>query len=225
MRITTSRPIAIAAALGSVAIATAGTGIATAANGGSLILGHRNHSGTTTTLATHHGVPLALRGPKSAAPLRVSSHHKVAHLNASLLDGKTATALATSGSGAQIDPHAYPHGLALTTQVHFATAVAATAKLKAGSYAVTATAVTRGGGSFGVTCIVGTGTDPDDAYSQSINNSGDWEPQAQTLLATLAKPGKLIESCESGDSSGLLYEAGITAIRVAHANAGSALKP
>jgi hypothetical protein len=42
-----------------------GLGVATATNGGSLNLGHRNKATSTTTLADRQGIPLSLVGKKS----------------------------------------------------------------------------------------------------------------------------------------------------------------
>ena len=68
-----------------------------AATGHPLVLGHRNTAGHTTTLVnTGKGPALALHGKKSHPPLSVGSKKKVKHLNADLLDGRSAGSLANS---------------------------------------------------------------------------------------------------------------------------------
>lgn len=83
-----------------------------AATGHPLVLGHRNTAGHTTTLVnTGKGAALALHGKKSSPPLSVGSNKKVTHLNADLLDGRSAGSLAnsvivyqlrTNGSGSRV---------------------------------------------------------------------------------------------------------------------------
>ena len=72
-------------AIGALSIVVGGLGVATAANGGSLILGHSNSATSTTTLTDPDGTPLSLVGKSSKPPLKVSSSAQVPHLNASLL--------------------------------------------------------------------------------------------------------------------------------------------
>ena len=83
-----------AAVIGTLAVVVGGVGVATAANGGSLKLGHKNKATKTTTLTDKHGTPLSLVGKASQPPLKVNSSKQVAHLNASLLDGRSAAQLA-----------------------------------------------------------------------------------------------------------------------------------
>src|SRR5262249_48016871 len=87
-----TRALAVATAvvlLGGVATATyAGTGK-------SLLLGQQNKAPKTPVLISKPGPALALKGQKGKPPLAVSSSKQIAHLNASLLGGKTAAALGT----------------------------------------------------------------------------------------------------------------------------------
>jgi hypothetical protein len=83
----------VAGAIGVLCLAVGSLGVATAANGGSLILGHRNTATKTTTLTDKHGTPLSLVGKKSKPPLKVNSSKRVKHLNASLLGGESASTL------------------------------------------------------------------------------------------------------------------------------------
>jgi hypothetical protein len=78
-----------------IALAVAATGTATAATGGSFILGKTNVASRTTTLAnTGKGVPLRLKAPAHTAPLSVSGNTtKVPGFNADLLDGLNSSRL------------------------------------------------------------------------------------------------------------------------------------
>jgi hypothetical protein len=80
-------------AIGALTVAAGGIGIATAANGGSLLLGHHNDATTTTTLQDRHGTPLSLLGKKSKPPLKVNSRKLVKRLNADEVDGSSAVSL------------------------------------------------------------------------------------------------------------------------------------
>jgi hypothetical protein len=68
-----------------------------AVTGGSLLLGRANHADRLTTLARHGGgAALSLKSSGQKSPsLRVSSSARVPRLNADLLDGMQASALAT----------------------------------------------------------------------------------------------------------------------------------
>lgn len=78
-----------------LALLVAATGTATAATGGSFILGKPNTaSGTTTLINTGKGAPLRLRAPAKTAPLSVAGNTtRVVGLNADLLDGLNSTKL------------------------------------------------------------------------------------------------------------------------------------
>jgi hypothetical protein len=76
-------------------LAVLGLGTATAATGGTLLLGHRNFAGAITQLSNPEGVPLGLHAPAGTPPLRVDSATMVPHLNAARLDGSRASDLVT----------------------------------------------------------------------------------------------------------------------------------
>lgn len=84
-----NRPAAFAA--GVFATLVLGAGTAVAANGGSLVLGHNNAETAATTLTNTHGTALALKAKAGHAPLTVNNTTEVKHLNADLLDGKSAS--------------------------------------------------------------------------------------------------------------------------------------
>jgi hypothetical protein len=84
-----------ATTLAAAAVLVAGANIATyAATGNSLLLGHSNTAGNTTSLKnTGRGSALSLNTAKSAAPFIVNSSKMVKNLNANTVGGKTAAQL------------------------------------------------------------------------------------------------------------------------------------
>jgi hypothetical protein len=93
-------------AIGVGTILVGSMGAATAANGGSLTLGHNNKATATTTVTDKKGTPLSLIGRRSKPPLQVNSTKRVKHLNADLLDGYAANTLPPSdlSASAFVDP-------------------------------------------------------------------------------------------------------------------------
>jgi hypothetical protein len=83
--------------LAAAAILVGGANFAAyAASGHPLVLGGGNHAAGTTTLHNDgRGPALSLRTRPGAAPLAVSSHHKVKELNADQVDGFTSRSLRT----------------------------------------------------------------------------------------------------------------------------------
>ncbi len=78
-----------------------GTGIATAATGGTFLLGRSNYATTRTNLTNTEGTALALTSKTGTPPLAVSNSTKVSRLNSDLLDGLDSTALYAAASGAR----------------------------------------------------------------------------------------------------------------------------
>jgi hypothetical protein len=79
-----------------VALFVAMGGTATAATGGSFILGAKNTAGDISVLKRSAGSPLSLRSGNGAAPLKVSSTAHVPRLNADMVDGVHAATLLRS---------------------------------------------------------------------------------------------------------------------------------
>jgi hypothetical protein len=207
-------------AIGLLSLTIAGAGIAAAANGGSLILGHSNTATATTTLRDSHGTPLSLVGKASAPPLKVSSAKQVNHLNASLLGGESAAQLATHGSGAQLpDPLTYSE--ALTTDHSASTKIAATSELSAGTYFVSASAEVRESSTAGDFCFVGKRANATGGLQFSATQSTGDSELGESLVVTLSSPATLGEYCGT-NGTGYAYEGGIYAISVAHYTPGSA---
>ncbi len=100
-------------------------GIAYAATGGNLILGHSNHASTVTKVTrTTKGPALALHVKSQQVPFTVNSTKQVAKLNASYLGGMAATSLQT---------HAVAYNLPVSTTATTST-VYPLAGLPAGTY-------------------------------------------------------------------------------------------
>lgn len=94
MRVNLSRAIATVSA---AALVVVGLDYATyAVTGDSLLLGRVNHAANATTIVRHGGgVALSLDSGRRSPSLRVSSAARVRRLNADLLDGRSASDLAT----------------------------------------------------------------------------------------------------------------------------------
>jgi hypothetical protein len=209
-------------AIGLLSLTIAGAGIAAAANGGSLILGHSNAATATTTLRDSHGTPLSLVGKASAPPLKVSSAKQVNHLNASLLGGKSAAQLATHGSGAQLpDSHTYS-GESLTTGPGASTKIAATSELSPGTYFVSASAAVYDSTTDDTYCFVGKTANYTGALQFSGTSSTGNSELGETLVVTLSSPATLGEYCYTTGTDALAYDGGIYAIAVGHYTHGSA---
>jgi hypothetical protein len=207
-------------AIGLLSLTIAGAGIAAAANGGSLILGHSNTATSTTTLRDSHGTPLSLVGKASAPPLKVSSSKQVNHLNASLLGGESAAQLATHGSGAQL-PDSYS-GESLTTDNAASTKIAATSELSPGTYFVSASAAVYDSTTAGDYCFVGKTANARSSLQASATTSTGISELGATLVVTLSSPATLGEYCFTDGTDASADQGGIYAISVAHYTPGSA---
>jgi hypothetical protein len=83
-----------------------------AANGGPLVLGHKNSATKTTTLKNSKGTALSLKSKSGKAPFKVSNNTLVTKLNADLVDGLDSSALQSKGylytlTGSQAGPLAF----------------------------------------------------------------------------------------------------------------------
>jgi hypothetical protein len=211
-----SRGIAVGG-IGALALTAGGLGIATAANGGSLVLGHHNTATKTTTLTDKHGTPLALVGKKTKPPLKVNSSKQVAHFNASLLGGLSAAQL-NSGSAGQI-----PVATDLTIPNGSETLVSQTSVLSKGTYYMNASTLLVG--SDGGFCYIGTSDDSSTAVQwgglePASTGTADYSQASETAVVKVTTPIRYGQYCESnGGTTDFAYNAGIFAIRIAHATA------
>jgi hypothetical protein len=204
----------VAGGIGALVLTVGGLGIATAANGGSLVLGHHNTATKTTTLKDKHGTPLSLVGKKSKPPLKVNSSKQVSHLNASLLGGSSAAQLATHGSAALTGTAAD----VATTETPVL--VVATSTLHKGTYYINASALldsTDGG-----FCYIGTGTDFTGALQYGGGEVTSTYVQAsETVVVKVTSPTAFGQYCYTETGSGFVYDAGISAISVASSATGT----
>jgi hypothetical protein len=210
--------------IGVLSVAVGGLGIATAANGGSLVLGHHNAATKTTKLTDSHGTPLSLKAKHGKPPLKVNSSTKVKHLNADELDGLSANALATSGSGASSH---FPNGNRGIVTIS-PTLVARTGALQKGTYFVNASV--SGFVSSGsilecfVTAKAPTTKDEDNAASAE----GDFVGLPETVVMSVTAGQRIAQFCfvttGAGTSTAQLSQAGLFATRIAHARKGTIMK-
>lgn len=215
-------------ALAAAILATGTLGVATAANGGALILGTNNTATATTTLTDKGEPPLSLVTGSSKAPLKVNSKHRVPNLNADLLDGKSATGLVTRGSGASTRFADGNRGLLGSS----ATAVASTARLAAGTYYVQASI------SFylpdavdSVTCFTsaqGPTPEYDGDFTRAEHATGENFPNiSETTVIKVAQGARIKEWCVPNDGAPAgteVIHAGLIALRVDRHSAGSTIQ-
>jgi hypothetical protein len=222
-------------AIGALCLGVGGLGVATAANGGSLILGSSNTATHTTTLTDKSGPVLSLVTKAGKSPLKVNSKGLVKHLNANLLGGVTASTL-SSGTTAQIKIDlleefggAHPKGILLEapttkgkTPVLVPTTVMSTKALTAGTYQVNATFLAEG-----AVCWVGTKPTQGAqqyAFAEELNGSVDTSVKVanrQQIHAYCAG----VSSDSSSDEGNVLLSAGMNVVRVQHSTTGTALTP
>jgi hypothetical protein len=221
-----------ATGIGVLAVVVGGLGVATAANGGSLTLGHHNSATKTTTLTDKKGTPLSLVTKKGKPPLKVNSKGLVKHLNASLLGGKSAAqlqAIASAAAGELVINGstpiktitlpvgtAGPDGPALSPVL-----IASTATLDPGTYIVNAQAI-----SGDALCWVDTAPNPDKPHEFGGGAHNGSSAVVDTAF-TLTSAHKLNLYCSNLENTpGSVLTAGITAIKVAsvatgHSTAGT----
>jgi hypothetical protein len=214
-------------AIGALSVVGGGLGVAVAANGGSLILGHSNHATRTTTLKNSHGTALALVGKKSKPPLTVNSSKQVKHLNASMLGGLTAAKVETAGSVAQSGFDVANDGTAIASSISGDwTLVASTAKLPRGSYLVTAASMLHDAAAEGSYCYIGlTALATDNDISLGGGSMAGFGQATEVGTVTLKTPGKVHEYCASNDTGATAFDASIAALRLSKLTTGSAFKP
>jgi hypothetical protein len=208
-----------AGAIGALTLAVGGVGVATAANGGSLILGQSNTATATTAIIDHHGTPLRLKGAKSKPPLKVNSRKEVKRLNANLLGGKTATQLASSGSGVTNTT-----GTDVSTDNTNATLLAKTAALTPGTYELSSSVEMDSDGTDGSRCgitphAVRDGIDDSLAFGAAPGDGIANLVVDVTIKVSHPEPFGLV--CYTYDPDAFAYSATLQAVKVASFKAGS----
>jgi hypothetical protein len=163
---------ASAGAIAVLSVLVAGVGIATASNGGSLVLGGHNAATHTTTLSDKNGTPLALVAKKGKAPFSVNSNGLVKKLNAGELGGLTAGALSNgttselrftllSALGGSAVGVGLPETTGTSTPTFHYKSIFNTKRLAAGNYQVNASVFGEG--------ICAAGTQPPASLASSEN--------------------------------------------------------
>lgn len=194
-----------------------GVGIASAATGGTFLLGRSNSESSQASLSDSRGTPLSLSAPKGKAPLAVNRSALVKHLNAQYVGGLSAPAIKPTGgdgfAGSEI---------ALPTDIW--TEVASTGKLAAGTYYVTGSALVQvESGDTGAVCKLNVNGDP----NHVLQIGGATSPLVQaveTVGVKLPAGDTVQEWCSIVGTAGgsQARSAGITAIRVLSSSGTSA---
>jgi hypothetical protein len=213
-------------AIGVLSVVVGGIGVATAANGGSLVLGHSNKATTTTTLSNSKGTPLSLKAGHGKPPLRVNSSTKVRHLNADELDGSNAAGLATSGAGVS---SGYPDGNRGIVKQAFLK-VTQTRALAKGTYYVSATVSATLPAADSLSCVLTAGAPTGRDEDNSAFAQGPAVNVPETAVIAVTSGQQISQYCEVGlaapptpDDQAEVSQAGMTAVRIAHASGGSVL--
>jgi hypothetical protein len=218
---------AVVGGMGVLCVVVSGVGVATAVNGGSLMLGKANTATHTTTLKDTKGTALSLISKRSSPPLKVNSKALVKNLNASELGGLTASKLST-GSGAQLKVDlfaAHPKGILLAQPTgtfpkskYFPEVIASTANLAAGTYQVTSSTLAAN-----VLCWLGTSP----AMGTQQYGLVDTPGSTVALSEILTVKGQQIRlycagtDTNSGDPGGVVFDGDITAIKLLTASKGT----
>jgi hypothetical protein len=196
-----------------LALVLGGAGLASAANGGTFILGRANSETATAHLSNSRGTALSLTAPVGRAPLAVNRSALVKNLNAQYTGGLTAAQLrATGGDGFTLPGTNTP--IDSKGEV-----VVSTGPLPAGVYYVTATALlVVQAGDVGGFCHIVKKSAPGTAVSGLGGARQEGYVQAAETTAVAINSGDTLgELCEVGgaDVSGsVTYDGGITAIRI-----------
>jgi hypothetical protein len=90
----TGKSVSFIAGVVVAAVVLGGGGVALAATGSPLILGHSNKAGKITKIVDRRGTPLGLTAKAGRAPLKVNTGTKVTNLNADTVDGWTSATFA-----------------------------------------------------------------------------------------------------------------------------------
>jgi hypothetical protein len=193
-----------------VALVLGGTGLASAANGGSFILGQANKESAVASLSSTKGTPLSLVAPAGKAPLAVNRNTMVKNLNAQFTGGLTSTQLKVTGGDGIARPNSN------TPIDRTLTVVARTGKLPAGTYYVTATALLNvAAGDKSGFCVLSKASDDGLNFGTGGEDHEGFVQAAETA-AVAVKTGEVLEEiCQTNGTNGShAFNAGIIAIRI-----------
>jgi hypothetical protein len=202
-----------------LALVLGGAGLASAANGGSFILGKSNSETATAKLSNTTGTPLSLSAPVGKAPLAVNSTTQVNNLNAQFTGGMTAGQLQSTGGVGFAPPNS---DIPINSQGEV---VATTGPLPAGVYYVNASALIQvaAGDLEGICEIQGP------SQGQLITAGGEDREgivqASETAPVGLSAGDTLREVCFTrGNHGSVVDDAGITAIRIQSSHQGPAVQ-
>jgi hypothetical protein len=206
-----ARSLGPAAVAVTAALIIGAAGFADAATGGTFLLGRSNTDNATSVLTDSTGVPLSLNAPSGKSPLSVNSATQVNRLNAQYVGGRSASQLrSTGGYGITAAAADIPLTSAYAT-------VAATGRLPAGTYYVTATAQLYTGGTDPAYCVIIPG--PTD--NGGGGNANFYSQATEVTIVTVPASTVIKEDCLGDGTGQSVYNAAITAIRVASSSAGT----
>jgi hypothetical protein len=197
-----------AAAL-ALALVLGGTGLASAANGGGFILGSANTETATASLANSKGTPLSLSAPSGKAPFAVNRNVQVSNLNAQFTGGLSSAQLqATGGDGVKL-----PNSDIFIDRS--GERVTQTGPLPAGTYYVTASALLNvsAGDKSGI-CWLARASEPTAIVSSGGENHEGLVQAAETAAMAVQAGDSLVEMCQTSGSGSIVFNAGITAVRI-----------
>jgi hypothetical protein len=156
--------------------------------------------------------------------LKVNSSKEVQHLNAALVGGKSAGSLETSGS----DGHLYDFNgvdLPVDSALPFTgLSIVETATLPKGTYFVDAYAwLDAVGASSGhaTHCYIGLSNSAGAALADATIDASGYTPIGTNWPVTLSTAGQIGEYCFTQATSATVYQASITATRIAHVTVGT----
>jgi len=193
-----------------VALVLGGTGLASAANGGSFILGKANKESAIASLSTSKGTPLSLIAPAGKAPLSVNRDTMVKNLNAQYTGGMSSAQLKTTGGDGIARPNSdVPIDRSLTV-------VTQTGRLPAGTYYVTASALMKvATGDKSGFCFISKTSDDGLDFSTGGEDHEGFVQAAETAVVAVRTGDVLDEICQTNGGNGSqAFTAGIIAIRI-----------
>jgi hypothetical protein len=164
-----------------------------AANGGVLVLGHKNSATKSTTLKNSKGTALSLKSKTGTAPLKVSNSEKIAKLNADQLDGL---------DGASLQNH--PYVITLSGSVAASAITFPITGVPAGDYQVTYNvSATVGGAAAYFGCYLVHTAAPTAAYLPQIGASpapGTWYVSSAGTYHAVGGGAEILYCTTSGTS-------------------------
>jgi hypothetical protein len=173
-----------------------------AANGGTLLLGHKNSATKTTTLKNSKGTALSLKSKTGKAPLKVSNSEKITKLNADQLDGLDGAALQNR-----------PYVISLSGSVAAAAISFSITGVPAGDYQVTYNVSGQVGATAYFGCYLMRPAAPTSAYLPQLGSAsgGSFYVSAAGTYTVLGGGAEVLHCTTSGASITVPALPGLTA--------------